>query len=64
MGAHLLKDLPCKNSGKPFRARPYDYNRGFKTYCGKICYDATRPRVRIPRAVDQRSEVVAITIPK
>lgn len=44
MGAHVLHDLPCKNCGKPFQARPYDYNRGFKIYCCRGCYNATRPR--------------------
>jgi hypothetical protein len=44
MGAHLLHDLPCKNCGTPFKARLYDYNRGFKIFCGKECYNATRPK--------------------
>jgi hypothetical protein len=44
MGAHLLHNFPCKKCGKPFKCRRYDYERGFKSYCGKDCYNATRPR--------------------
>src|ERR1700732_3034979 len=53
MGAHLLHDLPCKNCGKPFNARRYDYERGFKSYCGKECYNSTRPRK--PRGEGRRT---------
>jgi hypothetical protein len=44
MGAHLLQDLPCKNCGKPFKGRSYNYLRGFKIYCSRECYNATRPK--------------------
>lgn len=44
MGAHLLHSFPCKNCGTEFLTRPYNYNRGFRIYCGKACYNATRPK--------------------
>jgi hypothetical protein len=44
MGAHLLQDLPCKNCGKLFKGRAYNYVRGFRVYCSRECYNVCHPR--------------------
>jgi hypothetical protein len=43
-GKHLKQLFPCKHCGKPFLVRPYEYNKDRIKYCGKPCYNATRPR--------------------